>query len=58
MKLSVPHSAIERVLYALHRADVPHLLLQRTGPGWIIEMLRPPGVDVDQLVALGAVDLG
>ena len=57
MKLAVPQWAIASVLRALHDAELEHMLLQRTGTGWMIEMMRPPGVDVAELVALGAVAL-
>lgn len=57
MKLAVPQWAIASVLRALHDAELEHLLLQRTGNGWVIEMMRPPGVEVAQLVELGAVAL-
>ncbi len=53
MKLSVPHAALERVLYVLHSAGVA-LLLQPTGPGWIVE--SPRKVDADW-PALGATVL-
>ena len=57
MKISVPQWAVASVLRALHDSELEHFVLQRTGNGWIIETLRPPGVEVADLVALGAVEL-
>ena len=57
MKLAVPQWAIASVLRALHDAELAHMLLQRTGTGWMIEARDTPGVDVAEMVALGAVAL-
>lgn len=47
MKLSVTHDQVDALLRRLHAAGVGAVLLQLTGPGWIVEVPDgTPGVDL------------
>lgn len=53
----MPNAAVDRVLYALHRAQVT-LMMEPTGPGWIASFARELDAGlVQQLQELGAVVL-
>ncbi len=58
MKLSVPHHAAGAVLLALHQASVDMYVGQRSGPGWVLEFMRPLSAELEAVAtALGATVL-
>lgn len=55
MKLSVPHYAVGPVMHALHDSSVGAVLMERTGPGWIVELATElDDATVTRIVRLGA----
>lgn len=58
MKLTAPHYAIGPLMHALHDASVGAVLMERTGPGWIIEFMTRLDADtVTTITRLGGVIL-
>ena len=58
MKLSCKDEDMPALCEALAQDMVPALLMERTGPGWIVTYLRPGhGEAVSDLLARGVVRL-
>lgn len=56
MKIAATLEQVGPVLRALHDAGVAAAIVERTGPGWIVELMRPPtaGDLVSAVKATGA----
>jgi hypothetical protein len=58
MKITAPHYAIGPLMHVLHDSEVGAVLMERTGPGWMVEfMTRIEPDTLKSLVRLGAVIL-
>lgn len=58
MKITAPHYAIGPLMSLLHDSEVGAVLMERTGPGWMIEfMTRLDGDTVTAIAQLGGVVL-
>lgn len=56
MKISAPLSACGELARVLHLAGVNACLIERTGSGWMVELLAPPSADLlDKIERAGAV---
>ena len=56
MKITAPHYAIGPLMHVLHDSEVGAVLMERTGPGWMIEFMTPIEPDtVAKMVRLGGV---
>ena len=59
MKLTAPHEAIGPLMRALHASSVGAVLMERTGPGWMIEfMTRIDQEAAGRIVRMGAQIIG
>jgi hypothetical protein len=59
MKLTAPHYAIGPLMHTLHDSEVGAVLMERTGPGWVIEFMTPLQPEtVTAITRLGAVIVG
>jgi hypothetical protein len=41
MKLLCPDKDMPELVHALYLDNIPAVLMERTGPGWHVELLRP-----------------
>lgn len=58
MKLTAPHYSVGGVMHELHIAEVPLVLFELSGPGWIIEFMKPISDEtMTHIVRLGAMPL-
>ena len=58
MKITAPHDAIGALARVLYDAGINAAVIQRTGTGWIVELLAPPDADLRAAVErTGAVVL-
>ena len=59
MKISAPHSIIGPLMHELHDSSVGAVLMERTGPGWMIEfMTRIDQEAAGRIVRMGAQIIG
>ncbi len=60
MKLLCPDEHMPELCHALFLDNVPAVLMERTGPGWRVEALRPTAEcpHVDYLIERGVVQRG
>ena len=58
MKLTCSDENMAKLVHAMYLDHVPAVMMERAGPGWHIEFVRPPHATpyVDNLLALGIVD--
>ncbi len=58
MKLLCPDEHMPELCHALYLDNIPAVLMERTGPGWHVEMLRPAKdtPHLDYLIERGVVE--
>lgn len=59
MKISAPHYIIGPLMHELHDSSVGAVLMERTGPGWMIEfMTKIDNETSGRIVRMGAQIIG